>query len=81
MQLKIFFDNNKFSVFQELTNWFFTSVKQWFVFKTNLLKLKNLETVVKYMIGKKIDNIMSLKTKLEEVCCAFLEIANDVKYI
>ena len=33
------------------------------------------------MIGKKIDNIMSLKTKLEEVCCAFLEIANDVKYI
>ena len=30
------------------------------------------------MIGKKIDNIMSLKTKLEEVCCAFLEIANDV---
>ena len=30
------------------------------------------------MIGKKIDNITSLKSKLEEVCCAFLEIANGV---
>ena len=30
------------------------------------------------MTGKKIDNITSLKSKLEEVCCAFLEIANGV---
>lgn len=29
-------------------------------------------------MGKKTDSVISLKTKLQAVCCALLEIADDV---